>query len=61
MELKDQTPADDKPPSSLRIVARNDLVAPLTPGEIKALRQLLVDFESIKAGCPIAKRAVSER
>lgn len=33
----------------------------LTPAEIARLRQMLEQFDRIVTGCPIAKRAVSDR
>lgn len=61
MAAKDRTANDDKPPSLLRVIASNRAVPPLTQAEVLALRKMLVDFEAIKASCPIAKRALSER
>ena len=42
-------------------VPRARRVAPLTDAEITKLRQLLVDFEAVATGCPIAKRELSKR
>jgi len=39
----------------------HEVVLPLTPAEILAVRELLANMERIVALCPIAARAVSKR
>ena len=55
----------EQPPSAevraLFPIPRVRSVAPLTDAEITKLRQLLIDFEAVATGCPIAKRELSKR
>jgi hypothetical protein len=45
----------------LHVAPRVRAVPPLTDAEILALRKLLVDAETIKESCPVARRALSDR
>jgi hypothetical protein len=46
---------------SLRAVPGVKKAAPLTDAEIVKLRQLLVDFDTLATGCPLARRELSKR
>jgi hypothetical protein len=60
-QKKPEQGARDSSVRKLYIAPRAREVPPLTDAEILALRQLLIDAETIKDVCPVAKRALSPR